>query len=368
MSCPLSIIFLLLIALRTRKLGDKLFCYFSIWCIGILIDLELSQRVFGEISERFDLFFLLFLIILYSSYVISSKFFNKSREITIKVPANIKFEMYYKICIIFSLFNLVWGLINIRTMSFGDLRQIVAQGDISFHSGISTALLASAMYYANTYNYKWEIKARIAVTMLGVAVLSTSKMFLVIDTLYILPWYIRDYRIKIKNILVLIFGSIVGFYLFNGMTGRLAGGTDSVFRNLLYTMNGYLIGGLAIFQRYLDNNIYYTSPGWIKTGRWVGNVSTAFVYLYQNYNIILFIIKVILIGILYALLNMNIKSIKFLRIYSLYPLFFIFFDELYFKSITQWIVFCIAGFLLLFIKPNQADAGYDDRRLMKSYD
>lgn len=343
MKCLYSTIILFVFVLIYVKNKDDLMKYFSIWCIIINLDLAFSQYYFGNISKKYDWLFAAFIVSLNISYSIFKKIsLSISKKYRFVLNVRITYKRYIYMAYLFTVVSIIIGIIRVRGFSYMQIREAIVNKQVSFNSAITLALFCAAIYFANLNNFTMKRKINLYIMLIIITVVSSAKMMFVIALIYIIPWYKKDFKLKLNYIINFTLIGIVFFYIFNGLTNRLVGGQNLALR-IFNTINGYLIGGIAIFQRVLDGD-FISYSGWIKSGNWVGNVYSAFYYWIDG-GISKVVFAAVLIGALYGLLNIKGRMTEFLRIYSLFPLFFIFFDELFIKAILQWICFAIAGIL-----------------------
>lgn len=353
----LSFCFLIFLLLLSRKYKAKSFVYiYSLWYLVILIDYLFMQNVFVPFSESFDTFFLFFSFLFIFMYLIFDEVISFSGRIKFPKFQLFSYKTYFCFSVFLGLFSVLLFIKAFISMPILLARAKIASNELSFHVGISFPFVSSCLFYQNFKNYK-KYKKLLIVLIFLLALISSSKQFIILAILFAIPWYKKNFKFSLLPILFVFSFGFLLILLLHAVTGRVAG-SGNLFQKTVYTINGYLLGGLAAFQLFLDGTMesHITVGGWVKTGDWIGNVYSGFYGFYQNRNIFLLSLKVLAISLLYAFLNSKRKSmfLNFMRIYSLYPLLFFIFSDLYFSAVKQWFVFVIAGISLLFIKQKEA--------------
>jgi hypothetical protein len=244
-------------------------------------------------------------------------------------------------------------IIDIGSMDFTALRILMTgQERVSLHIGISFPLCCSMLFYMRKRNIT-DCRNIIILCIILLAIISTSKMFFVFALLYIVPWYEREFKLKI-SIIVAIF--LIGFLSFFGLHAATSRMLDdkNVFVAVLRTLNTYLLFGLASFQLSLDGilEIATNSTGWIKAGKAYGNVIAGFQTLFEEKNYFFFYIRIMFLSFLYSVIYYR-KTLlfDFLKVYAFFPLLFVFFSDWFFSS--MWFGFFLSGIGISFIGANQ---------------
>lgn len=343
-SCLLSVMLLIIFIWFERKSFSQI-QFFLIFCLGTLILYSFSQNTFVPFSLKFDKFFSFFVAVFYVSYKTFKCFIDKlCWTMRIKCCSIFRYKLYFGICMIFSQILIIRGFIILMEIGYIELRNQINKGTTSIHSSIGMALLSSLMYLANIYGESTKKKVYLSVHIILLAVLSTSKMYFVLAILYIVPWYVNSFKVNLNTILFVFIAGVGSFFWLHLTTGKVAGNSQNLIQNLFFTLQGYYLGGMAAFQILIDGNSI--GGGWVRTGKWLGNVYTAFSRLFYEKSYALFAIRVVCIGFVYALLSQKNHMAKYVKIYSWLPLFMIFFAEMFGSAIAQWICFVIAGFLV----------------------
>lgn len=349
----LSYLFLVFLILQSRKYKQKSYIYiYSVWFLIVLFDYMFFQEIFVPFSEKFDLFFLYFSFLFSFAYLLFDEIITRAGELVTKKINLFSYRAYRLFSVMLGFLSIALCLKAFSSMSILAVRAKLAAKELSFHVGISFPFVASCVFFQNIKNEKKYCKF-LAILMFLLALISSSKQFIILSFLFYIPWYKAGFKIKL---IYIVFTVLVGFLLvliLHAVTGRVAGSGNLV-QKTLYTINGYFLGGLAVFQLFLDGTMsqHITTGAWIKTGEWVGNVYSGFYSFYENNNVALLTFKILCISLLYAAINIRRKSIfsQFMRVYSVYPLIFFVFSDLFFAAISQWIMFSIAGLGITFIK------------------
>jgi len=347
-----SFFFLSLLILLSLKYKTKSVVFiYAVWFLLIFIDYTFVQNTFVPFSKDFDFFFVSFSLIFIFNYLVFDCLFSFSKIKFAKYKF-ISYQLYYLFSVYLAFISIFLCIKAFATMPILVVRSKIAANELSFHVGISFPFISSCLFFQNTNAIKKK-KGFLIILLFTLAIISSSKQFIVLAFLFSIPWYTRKFKISLFAFIAI---GVLGFLMIlilHALTGRVAG-TGNLIQKTIYTINGYLLGGIAVFQLFLDgvmqSNI--TTGGWVKTGKWIGNVYSGFYNFYQNRNVFILSIKIISISFLYASLNINRKSIfsNFMRIYSIYPLLFFIFADLFFPAISQWIIFSCAGFGLCLIK------------------
>lgn len=346
LGCIYSLFFLSFFLILSRKRGRNSNVFiFSIWYIMILLDYSFYQPQLVPFSKKFDSFFLFFCILYIFSYLLFNTVFHYSKLSNIRlIKTNIlTYDTYFFLCTCLTLFSFISFLTYMKMYSFSIFREMIAGGDLSTHVGISFPFICTLIYYQNIYNIKKYRKLTVLQLFLLMCI-ATSKMFFVLGLLYLIPWYKKEFKIKISYILLIVIGGILFFALVHILTNRVVG-SGNIFNKVFYMFNGYLLGGIAIFQTHLDGTLanHVTVHPWVRVGKWVGNVYSGFYSFYHDYSYSIFALKTVSIGFLYALLNCKSIICGFIKIYAIYPFLFFIFSDLFYPSVKQWIIFIIAG-------------------------
>lgn len=347
-----SYLFLLYLIFQSRKYKLNSYIYiYSVWFFVILLDYMFFQKVFVPFSEKFNFFFIYFSFLFVFAYLLFDQIITRTGQLLTKKVKLFSYRVYCLFSIILGIFSILLCLKAFSSMSILAVRAKLATKELSFHVGTSFPFVASCVFFQNIKNQK---KSKLlCILMFLLAVISSSKQFIILSFLFYIPWYKTGFKIKFIYISFTILTGFLLVLILHYVTGRVAG-SGNLIQKTLYTINGYLLGGLAAFQLFLDGtmNQHITTGAWIKTGDWVGNVYSGFYSFYENKNLALLTVKTVCISLLYASINIRRKSMfsQFMRVYSIYPLIFFIFSDLFFSSISQWCMFSIAGLGITFVK------------------
>lgn len=353
----LSIIILIFFMIISSFCRDKFLKIFSsINLFGVIL-YSSAQKDFLVFSEHFDIFFLIYLSTFLVSYCLSKGFCKVYR---LKDNNYVFFHLpTYRILIFFAIgLSLSIFVFSIFRYPFLTLRSMIAERSISFYISISFPMCASYLFYLNLIQ-KNRQSAIATVVLFVLALISTSKIFFIIFLLFSIPWYRKGFKLSFKILFAVMLVGFSSFSLLHIITNRVVGGNDSLIKNIIFTMEGYYIGGLAAFQTFLDGTMksYMTSGGWIKTGKWVGNVYSGFYYLFAEKSYVFFIARCFFVGFLYGVIWANASKNYFwkaLSVYSVFPVCFIFFSDFFFGGWVQWCCFAAAAFILNSVKQKKS--------------
>lgn len=341
-----------------------------IWMVYLSLYLIYEDR-FIKISDKFDLFFLVFFLTSCATYILFYYVFGLNRIKLFKVKPIFPCRFIYIFSSVLFFISTLLFLEMVYYNGINGIREAILSGDNSIYAGITFPFVVGAYYVANCENNE-ILKKYFSLMVICLALMSTTKIFLVIALIFLSGFYIKKISF-IKSILLLICGFCL-FSLIHIWMDKIAGKTDNsiggLFDGLVFTLVGYLIGGLAVFQLQLDekfipfvsyNNIisfvtnkpdeqYILNTGtWIRTGDWLGNVQSGFSSWYQFGGSYSSFYLGATIGFIYALifgLSKNHNSIKFLKIFSFYPIIFFIFNDTIFSAVKMWVAYVIVAIFI----------------------
>jgi oligosaccharide repeat unit polymerase len=244
----------------------------------------------------------------------------------------------------------------------------VGSTPLSNRIGISFPLVCAAWLLARLQGRPGlsMVFGAVAVTL---AVLSTSKIFLVLCVLYAFseqnsPW-------RLRRVFLLI---AVGLGLFAGlhiMLEKVVGDLEGdALSSLVKTLRVYLLGGIAGFQQFVETDSFFPRNAlwkplgdliaesisvpstpilpWSQIGEWYGNVYTAFAYWVEAFGWGSCIGVGVVLGTLYGLIQNApaTPSGTYFRVFSIFPLLFIFHQDFYLASLHVWVAFIAASIVL----------------------
>jgi hypothetical protein len=194
---------------------------------------------------------------------------------------------------------------------------------------------------------KWQKLVILLIVLL--AIISTSKIFIVLSFLYIVPWYKKKFKLNLKLIIVLLTLGLVSFIGIHISRGLIDSEDKKDIMDIaVRQINGYCLGGFAAFQAFLDDKMII-NDGWVKTGDWIGNVYSGFYSYFNEKKYIYFFGRIIVMSLIYSVIYTSKKiQFDFLKIYAVFPLLFIFFSDMLFS--TMLFTFGTAGFGISFIR------------------
>ncbi|SFH67143.1 hypothetical protein SAMN04487861_1026 [Selenomonas ruminantium] len=318
---------------------------FLAFCLTTVLIYSLVGELFGGFSVKFDNFFSVFVCSLYLSYSLCL-YIVKQFKFKINLLFSLfEYKYYFAFVMIFSYIEIMIGIYYVSTSSYAGLRALINANSVSLHSGITSAMVTSIMFMEYEFFNRKKVRIFIAFTLFFLAILSTSKIFILLAIIYIVPWYTKWYHMGVKQSLFMLFIIIGCFMMSQLLLGKVAeiDGSSNAVVSLTYTMMGYYLGGLASFQLFLDG-IISSEPGWVRTGAWLGNVYSAFLSLFVEKNYLIFMIKVSMIGAFYALLTTDSYSIRYLKNYGWLALLMVFYDNMF--GANQLVCFLITSIFI----------------------
>lgn len=371
----ISIFLCLLVFIVTSKfkIYNSFLKSFSLIWFSLLGIYYLFQDRFIPFSSKFDSVFYLFFLGAIIAYIFSSYIFSKLnlKLLTFKPIFNV--NAFYLIALLFFLISLFRFLYYILEFGLMDFRILFLEENLSLSVGISFPMVAGA-YYLSEVVGDLKTKKLLMLMMFVLAAMSTSKIFFVIFIIFISGFYKEKFKFNPVQITFLVFLGFIFFAIIHLLTNRIAGDFDDSFLGILealvFTMVGYLIGGLAVFQSQLNGhfnaNIIYDNfllflinkPSivydletvqWVKTGEWVGNVYSGFSNWYFNGEELSILFLGCFIGVLYSFIFYYAKysyAINYIKIFSFYPLIFFVFSDTYIAATKIWLAFCIVSFII----------------------
>jgi hypothetical protein len=259
------------------------------------------------------------------------------------------YRVYFTLCIgaaLCSLLMFAWALVSVR--DFVRIREMVASRALSFRVGVSFPLVASLLFYMKTMNIR-KGQRLVSALLIALAGISSSKIFIVMAMLYLIPWYKKGFKASARLLLFAAAAGVASFAAAHMSRGLIsAKSARTLLEIALRQINGYLLGGFAAFQTYLDGRMITMDGGWVRTGEWVGNVYSAFYSLFHERAYGYFFARIMFISLLYAIIFVS-KGIgfRFLKVYAVFPLLFIFFSDWFFSA--MWVSFGGAALGISFI-------------------
>lgn len=342
------------------------FCYLSIY--------ELSSNTFVSVSSNFDFIFLIFFFGVILFYLLTRELLLLCNFSIYTFVPIIKKDIFYFISFCFFLFSTISFIYYIYLYGIVGFRQFFLENDLSLHVGMSFPFCAGSYFLARYINDKtWE--RLFLILMFILAIISTSKIFVVLSILFVSGFYEKSFKLNIKKLFIVLSVALIFFFSLHLFMGKIAGQSKfSIFGAVLFTLQGYLLGGLAVFQLQLDNaftptdvynslyNFLSHTPesvttvvnnGWVKTGQWVGNVYSGFSEWYAYASTMGIILLSFFIGFFHAVINYFSKVslfFRFLRVLSYYSLFFFIFSDTYLRAFPMYVSFSIAAFFITITK------------------
>ncbi len=258
----------------------------------------------------------------------------------------------------------------LTAMDFRDLLGDAEGGRVSVGVGLTFPLACGGWCTARKLG-RTRTAWFLGLLVLAVAIISTSKIFLALFLLFLMPWWgspVRLRRWAIAGALVagIAFGlSHVLLDKFSSSPeGRLMGA-------LVDTFQVYLFGGIAGFQQVLAGTATFPEgamwkpigdllPGslrvpqsailpWTTVGEWETNVYSAFAYWFDAFDAASGVVVGAALGLFYGLTFGRERvgcAMEFMRTYLLFPLLFMFHQDFFLPSLLGHIGFLGAALLL----------------------
>lgn len=368
----LSIFFFLaiLILVAHRRINLSLVKLVAFFWVFYLLLYKASESEFLPVSEGFDIRVITFFLCFFGFYTlaISCKFKFNFRVKKFIPSYFLFFVVTINVIYTLSLFIHVIYL----TGDFIHYRDYLLESGESIRVGTSFPLVAALLVYARA-NRVYNVKM-ISALLLLLAIISSSKIFIMLALIFVIPWYEQSFNASFFKICMILIFSFLGFILLHLLLGKYVG-SSNVFYALVFTLKGYLLGGIAVFQDVLNGNItlpdgFYIfsflekipllefnyvaeidNNGWFRTGLWFGNVYSAFSYWEELGGLPAFPIVGSIIGLLYGFIH---KSNRYefivLKNFSYYPLIMMVFAEQFLLGLGMWVSFSLTSIFLCFIK------------------
>lgn len=210
-----------------------------------------------------------------------------------------------------------------------------------------------------------------------IAVLSTSKIFLIIFLLYLIPLWkdLRRLRTWFLGLAILGLGAFGASHL---LLEKLASDVDDGIVSALWnTFRVYLFGGIAALQNYMDGaaslptGMMWKPIGdfvpdlievprsailpWTDIGEWNTNTYTAFAYWLDAFGLGAGIVMGAVLGAFYGHVFCRLRTgvgSDFYRTFLLFPLLFIFCADFYVPSLFMHVGFAVSGYLVSRLQVN----------------
>jgi hypothetical protein len=244
---------------------------------------------------------------------------------------------------------------------------------ISNRIGISFPLACAAWMLARSNNQR-ALSGMFAVLALVLAVLSTSKIFILLWLLYSVP-HIGMQGPRTRTILITAGVGLAAFAFMHLVLGKVLGDvSDGIIEGLLLTLKTYLLGGLAGMQLVVSGEAVFPEnamwkalgdllPGsirvpesailpWIQTGVWHGNAYSAFSYWVDAFGWLSSIGIGLVLGTAYGAVQSASSSLamSYFRTFAIFPLLFLFHQDFFVPSVFMWIAFTLSTVLLWLTK------------------
>jgi len=350
--------------------SNVLFVIHMVWAC-LLLGYALNTDYFIALNDVVLTYITLFIISFGFSYVLVAR----GHHISFSFGRGlIKSKDVYVLGFLICLISIGLGIIILyhNNYSLKLMRDGILEGSVgSFGLGLSLPLSLCCMYLAKCEKKKW-IHALFVCTSLMLAILSTSKIFIILFVIYVTGMnnYISKKKIAIYGCISLLF-----FGLSSIILGKFSSDPNSnIFNAIFDTLKVYLFSGLSAFNLFVDgktdlpeNILMYPFRGflgaamnipetdilpWVNTGVWETNVYTAFAPWYQSFGYLSSFIFGIGIGVYYGFWFSFRKTIAigFYQTFLFFPLIMLFFQEHFILSWKMHIIYILCSLILAMTK------------------
>ncbi len=357
-------------AMRKGLLNSPDAVFFIWW--GLLLGLYIfSEDELVELSDYFIWYITIFGAVFSISFRLG--LFINFKKISFKIFFSPYF--LYSIGLSLSLYSLIVGYASFSNagFNFSLLRASINDGSsqASLGVGLSFPICAACAVYAREVSRSY-ISSLFYGLLLMLALVSTSKIFIILFIFYAYPWH-KD-NINFKWIFLSSLLILVGFGVSHFLLEKFSSNPDDgILTAILNTFKVYLLGGIAALQIYIKNpdllpgGIMYTGMPeiasifinvpttdilpWSYFGKWNGNVYTAFAYWINSFGFISCLIMGGLLGFYYSIFFRNKCDFSrdFYKVFLVFCIIITFFQDHYFPSFKMHVAFIISSLMLRFI-------------------
>jgi hypothetical protein len=263
----------------------------------------------------------------------------------------------------------------LTVMDFRDLFSDAEGVPASVGVGVAFPLACCSWHVARKHQ-RSRLAWLLGLLVLTVAITSTSKIFLLLFFLFLLPWGEGAGRLRRWGIVGGLC-AICAFGLSHVLLEKFSSSPEErLIGALADTLKVYVFGGIAGFQRVLAGAASFPEgamwkpvgdlfPGtiqvprsailpWTTIGNWETNVYSAFAYWYDAFDAAAGVVAGSALGVLYGIMfgreGPGLAS-GFIRIYLLFPLLFMFHQDFFLPSMLGHIGFLGAAVLLALTRP-----------------
>jgi oligosaccharide repeat unit polymerase len=252
----------------------------------------------------------------------------------------------------------------------------------TFGVGVSFPLTMGALFLAKARREAWTARLFALVGAL-LALLTTSKIFLLLFVLFLLPvsidWRNLKYRPLVKYAVAAL-ALVVGLHVVLGKVVDL--GEVSLGRALALTLGSYVSSGLAGLELYVDGVAEFPEnalwqqlgsvlPGvirvpdspilpWVQVGNWNTNTYTAFSYWIDGLGLLGAVGFAFLVGWIGGrLLRLESLGGRFVTRFYVFGVLFLFHQDFFLSAFVMWFAYLATGALLSMVEKYPADIGRD---------
>lgn len=344
--------------------------------LTLLVVYKLNEGEFVPLNKNADYTFFLFLLFFTFTYNLTPSTWSPNIKFPNVIPEKLLYILAFlssslSIIILFSDGNRFSDLMSLRNL----LTPEGSEERLSIGIGFSLPLTLTGWILARSKNKKRETYL-LGIMSFLLAILTTSKIFILICLLFSIPLNIKTNNIPFKKLLHIALTSLIGFTLLHIALGKFVESDDGLFDSMYRTFISYLLSGVAGFSLYINNEAQFPSNAvwksigdfipslinvpesnilpWIQIGDWYGNVYTGLTYWIDGFSYIGMIIYVSLLGVISKII-FSTKGVSIIPIQRLFifGLLIISHQDSFLASIKLWIGFSICSIMLALSKPER---------------
>ncbi len=339
----------------------------------LLLFYKYNENQFIRNDGQFDILICSFLIVFSSAYSLRvPDVLSKIRNPFSISPLSI--YLLSIISIIYSFITFIYIKGTSEIISLSHLRELISNDSdterISFGLAFSIPLSLASYTLAQALNHR-KLKILFVTSGFLLVSLSTSKLFLLIFFMYLVPLKYRIDQISLRWAITIITCLIGSFTLLHVLLNKIVERSGGIFESLYVTFVTYFSSGLAGLQLYLNGKSFFphnalwkslnnyipwlisieTSDSailpWSQIGEWYGNVYSAFAYWLDAFGYYGTFVFIFLIATCtrYIFEKKSLNYI-FLQRFLLFSIFMIFHQDFFLSSIVMWSVYLFCSFLL----------------------
>jgi oligosaccharide repeat unit polymerase len=338
------------------------------WLI-LLITYKLNENSFVPLNEKSDLAIFIFIF----TFTIVHNLTPSSWTFKVNTPHFIQDNLLYGLAYLASILSFIL-LINSgdKFTDLMSLRTLVtpegSEERLSIGVGFSLPLTLTAWILARSKDKKRE-SYLLGIISFFLAVITTSKIFIMICLLFSIPINIKIKRISFEKIFKIGIISVFGFALLHIALGKFVESDEGLIDSAYKTLISYMLSGIAGFSLYINNeaqfpvNAIWKPIGdifptlidvpesnilpWIQIGDWYGNVYTGLAYWIDGFGYLGMILFIGIIGLTSKIIysTSSVTMIPIQRLF-LFGILITPHQDSFLSSIKIWIGFLICSIIL----------------------